>query len=392
MNKKDLSVLYIIDGIGPSAARGVEVVYDNIRLISKLGVVLTLLTTIDSYTDKAKWNEWRKHEMSKNTNIRIVAVDWSWISQRYFAVWFSKFLTFVRAVTLLQEKKYDIVHEYSSSPLMFLKTALLSWIGGTKSIHTILTYNTGILGKPFFSVFGNIINLCILPVESFREQYSPFVRARKLFVLPYGVNMLKYKSKSSRDNKFQLPENKTKILFLGPPEKEKGFHLFVNAASQILSSSKSFFFVAVVYRKKTEESFQKAMELANKKTKKYPQNFVVIEELVKVADLFSQIDVLVIPQITPHGTLVPPLTIIEGMAAQKIVIVSDQKEVKEIVIDKKNGLLFKNNSLVSFVEVLKKLNMKEKRLGYVARETINERFNDKVNVKKLRGLYTELLK
>lgn len=62
----------------------------------------------------------------------------------------------------------------------------------------------------------------------------------------------------------------------------------------------------------------------------------------KVQDYYSLMDILVYPRISKRITeLVTPLKPLEAMAMEKTVVVSDVGGLKELVIDRRNGFVFK---------------------------------------------------
>ena len=72
-----------------------------------------------------------------------------------------------------------------------------------------------------------------------------------------------------------------------------------------------------------------------------------------VQDYYDLIDILIYPRISMRLTeLVTPLKPLEAMAQKKLFIASDVGGHKELVIDKKNGLLFKSGSTTDLAKTV----------------------------------------
>ncbi len=247
-----MKILILADGMGPKAARGIEVIFENIKILNSLGAQITLLTTKDYFTQRESWEEW-KGDMKKRLGIKIHAIEMG--QSKHFihlSIWISKILTFYKAVTLLRGEKFDVIHEYSSSPVIFLRTALLGKILNSKTVHTIITYNSTLWGKPFWGVFSKLLDKVIFTSEIFSTRYQRFISKDKYEIIPLGVDTNKFNITGCYRKIFNLPEKEKIILYIGPPEKSKGVELLLDTLEKIIKKNNQVFFLFAFFRKVTQ--------------------------------------------------------------------------------------------------------------------------------------------
>lgn len=115
----------------------------------------------------------------------------------------------------------------------------------------------------------------------------------------------------------------------------------------------------------------------------------------KVQDYYSLMDILVYPRISKRITeLVTPLKPLEAMAMEKTVVVSDVGGLKELVIDRRNGFVFKAGDVNGLAGKLVDLARRpEKRIetGRQARKDMIETREWSVISQEYRAVYGGLL-
>lgn len=377
-----MKVLILADGLGPSAARGVEIIMETVESLARSKVKIVLLTTIDSLTNKTEWSKWRKDQEEK-FNIQIEGVDWSGLSRFFFFVWVSKILTFFKALWIVSTDKFDVVHEYSSSPVLFLRTFILSKICSAKSFHTIITNNSGFLSRAEFGVFGNLIDKLIFTSRVSAQKYSKFIEKDKIKILPFGIDI-------ERFTLLKKPKTKNKVvLYLGPLETSKGVLLLAKSIREVINIYPATHFLFVFFRRTVRENEAKLLLDVKKQLVGLEGNYTIRNELVNVPKLFQTVDVVVIPQITAHGTVIPPLTLVEAMAAGKIVVAPNQPEIEELVEDEISGFVFANGNVKSLAHGISRGLMAKTQIGETAHNLIQSRYNSQINTKALASLYDQ---
>src|SRR3989344_5579433 len=208
--------------MGPPNARGVEVISDTFIKLSKLGLKIVVVTTLDHFRDHKDFYKWKRSVESKNLKIHVTDLSWLTKKSRYAALGLSKILTTIVATKVAFQEKPEVVHEYSATPFLFLRTFIVSLFGNSKSIHTLITYNNVYLSGPLWGMLGNLLTKVIFPSKVFAKKYSKNIKKEKVVTQSQGVDMKKFMRARERRQDFKLPNNKKIILYLGPPEKNKG--------------------------------------------------------------------------------------------------------------------------------------------------------------------------
>jgi len=385
-----MKVLVLSDGMGQLDARGIEIISEILNKLSRHGIKIILVTTLDHFRDLKLFNEWKKQQEKSGLEIEVIDLSWLTKNNRYLALWLSKLLTSIKAIQIVVSQKPNIVHEYSSSPFLFLRTFLVSLFGNAKKVHTIITYNNKFLSQSFWAIFGNLLNKIVVPSQGFAQSYSRFLDASKIEVMSQGVDINRFASAKANRKLFNISPGKKTILFLGPPEKGKGLFLLLESAPEILAKNSNSYFLFVFHRKLYEREYERALEKIKETFSDHKKAFKVIQSLVDVPTLLKSVDIVALPQTIHHGTLIYPQTLLEAMAARKIVVVSDTKEIREIIKDGKNGYLFENNNPKELVKAIIKAQNAPISISVQAQKEVEEHHNLENTAKNIQEIYTQL--
>ncbi len=106
---------------------------------------------------------------------------------------------------------------------------------------------------------------------------------------------------------------------------------------------------------------------------------------------YAASDVFVIPRppFRPAETLLP-MKLLEAMAMEKIVLVSDVGGMTDVVTDQQNGIVFRKGDTVALLEALShcaNMTASMQRLGKTARETVLSRFSWQASRAELNALF-----
>lgn len=386
-----MKILVLADGLGPLDARGTEIVNEKLTKLAEKGMYVVAVSTLDHFRDQTKYTEWRKEQQKKG--VKIITIDLSWLTKRnrYLALGLSKVLTFLKSAQIAISQKPDIVHEYSSTPFLFLRTYLIALLARAKSVHTIITYNDKYLSSPFLSYLGNLLDLVVVASKSFSQNYSGYLPQNKILVVSQGVCFERFQKAKADRSLFGIPVGKKIILFLGPPEKGKGLFLLLKSAPIILKSNPDTFFLFVFHRKLYPKEYSLALQKIKKTFADDKAKYKIIESLVDVPTLLKSVDVVVLPQTIQHGTLIYPQTLLEAMAAGRKVVISKSPEVEELVKNKLNGFLFKNKDSESLAEALDFALGSPDKVGKKAQDFIKKNHSLEKSVEEIIKAYQKLI-
>jgi len=173
------------------------------------------------------------------------------------------------------------------------------------------------------------------------------IPADKITVIPNAVNIEKFTYGEKADSALRRElglEGKTVLGFIGSFYAYEGIPLILDALPEIIKQQPNIRLLLV--------GGGPQQQLIKEQVAKMQLNeFVVFTGRVshdQVQDYYNQIDIFVYPRLPMRLTeLVTPLKPLEAMAQGRLVVASDVGGHKELIEDKKNGILFKANDASS---------------------------------------------
>lgn len=192
------------------------------------------------------------------------------------------------------------------------------------------------------------------------------ISSEQVFVIPYGVETKKIKSK-----KVYNCTGKLKVLFVGEISPQKGIYTLLESA-ELFNDKVEFHIVGSGYEKLSIENQMKIKKLA-----KY-HGYLLQEKLF---ELYSECDVFLFPSLGDGFGFV----VIEAMAAGLPVICSLNSVGKDVIIDYENGFTFEagninemNDKIEYFIDNREKVES----MGRKASETVKSytwgNYNNKI--------------
>ena len=394
MTTKGKKILVIMDGVGPKSARGSDIIYSILERLVRTGINMHILTLID-YRTRKNWKEWIKDKESK-FDIRFHYLNIP-LLKRFHKLYFHffKVSSFFIILYLYQRHNFNIIHEYSSNPILCYKTALLRVFVNrdVKLYQTLCTANTHSLKGIFIKgikYLDKIVCHSQRTANLLIKKGCPF---EKVVYLPIGVELDKFNKINSfgLDNEYPFPKDKKKILYIGPIAEQKGIYLLADVISEVIRDEPEVFFIFVCSKTFHDKKYKRNKRRLLAKISKYKEHALLVEGMVDTAAFFAISDIFIYPLKSAYGTLSIPLTLLEAMAAGKAIIASSAGGNREAIKDRKNGLLFSIENENQLPELIKELLKKEelrKKLGLAAQRTIKDSFDIKVNSRKLYNLYS----
>lgn len=349
--------------------------------------VYIITTTVPNFTDKDQehiirvpsiplltWSEFRIGLFLKHTKIynKVKNLNFDIIhTQTEFPI--GKFGAFIA-----KDLKIPSLHTYHT---VFEEYTHYISNFGENTLKKIVRKLSKYYIKPFSAV--------IAPTEKTKNLLLSYGVKNKIYVIPTGINLEKFK-KDSTDTQIEdllkslkLKKGSFKLIFLGRISKEKNIGILIDIMPKILKEEKNVQLIIVgdgPDRLELEERVRN-LNLSDNIifTNRIPNDNVPM--YYKLADLF----------ISPSKTETQGLTIIEAMAAHIPVLVYDDTNVKDIVIDKKTGLLFKEEG--DLLEKIKFAIDNKDKISSYANEAfqIADNFSSANFAKRIEKIYQELI-
>lgn len=350
-----MKVLYIVTGIRPPEASGSEFIQNLIFAISKKGVNATVISPIYIHTEKnmGLWTD----EQEKKYNVRFILIDTPSFIKKLFLlhIAITPLLTTVTVLKVLLKERFDIVHEFTSTPAIILRSLIYRFFN-TPSVFTLAVLNKTIFGKLlWFKIFDFGSAYLIPSCEIINKIINIGVKKEKIFYLPPGINTLIFKSKTTKLQARKilgLPKNLIIFTYFGALTEEKGVFDILQASKLLSKETRQKIFIALFcYYLKGSSTFEK---MAKALRDGVPENIKLYEKYVDIPLLLTASDYIIYPQRTGHGTTIPPISILEGLAAEKPIITTDIVGTREI-ITKNRGLLIPPSNPLSLAKIIKKV-------------------------------------
>ena len=397
-----MKVLVVVEGIclpGVSMT-GIGTIYEIQKCLARKGVEVHILTSICQWS---KIPEDRQKEWFDSQEKRHF-IKFHYVHSSYKNIWINHLeikSAFLRRIYQLDKTyKYDIVNEYSSSPLLLIETNLIKKLTHACAIHTWCTYLSGILGSAKTSriCYKRYVDKIIcLTKHMFDEMIEAGWPEAKLTHIPIGIESAHFSGPShgpSLRDQLNIPQDRSVVLFLGPLEERKGAFVLAQACVPVLASYPDVMFVFATFGSGgIDEGHEINKEKLYRLTTGSENSILVLEGHQNVHDLFKMADIFVLPQTSGHGTIANPVTLLEAMASGAACIASDIIGVNEVIDDGQNGLLFQNrNSLNLADRIVELLQSEDLRLslGRRAREKIAAEYDiDKV-VNRILKIYQSI--
>ncbi len=394
--KVTMKTLHIIDGIGPPAARGTELIYEHLKKLANRGISVYILTIIDRYTSQ-DWDIWATKQ-EKEYNIKIYNINIPLLKHWHLGyIIITRILYWFKTLSLQYRNHYDIINDYSSSSFMFYRTVLLRPFCQAKLIHTLCIYNLGVFSSYRFSGGVKYLDRVLCMSKHIKQQTSRLLPDNnKISYFPLGIELNRFTQVNDSVDireKHAFPKNKLVVLYLGPIERHKGIFVLSEASCKIPKTIRlHFVFTCARFLDKSERIKEIKALRESMKCCKHP--FQIITDLVDVPSLMDVADIFVLPQLTAHGTIAYPVTLLEAMASGKAIVASMTEGVNELIFHNRNGFVFTpgcSTELARYIEVLAENPKLRRRIGDAAKTYIKNKHNLDSSVSNLAEIYNDVM-
>lgn len=221
------------------------------------------------------------------------------------------------------------------------------------------------------------------PIRDLMIQYG--IKKSKISVIPTSVDISKFDPALAKNlrNHFQIPDDAMVIGNISGFAKQKAQHILFKAF-EILNQKYSCFLLMA--GNISERRKQKYLPLVSEKV----QNRIIFTGYREdISSILKSIDIYVSSSISEGLSI----AVLEAMAMEKAVVVSDIPVFKSYIIEGYNGLLFKSEdfkALADKISILIEDKTLREELGKNARKTILENFTLEKMIKDTERVYKEL--
>lgn len=282
---------------------------------------------------------------------------------------------------IYKKEKPDIIFHYTIKPNIY--GSLMARALGIPSVAILtgLGYSfieNGIVSKIAKILYKVSLNMSkevwVLNEDDKQELLlNKIVKEKKIFILPgEGVNVEKF---SPIENLNNIPKDKTIFLMVARAFYDKGFREYVEAARRIKEKNKNveFWFLGALGGNSKNGINEEVMRgLENEGVIKYLGHRKDVERVIGGADC------IVLPSYREGISKV----LMEAASMEKPLIASNVTGCKELIDDKKNGLLVQVKSVVDLIEKIEEflqLSLLERKLmGKNGREKMLKEFDEKI--------------
>jgi glycosyltransferase involved in cell wall biosynthesis len=367
---KKTKILYIISNLtrcGP-----VNILYGIIRHIDKEKFEINILT-LSKETEKSMLGDFSK------LDVKIYNIDLSRIGMQLYGK--------TKLKKIVKHINPDIIHTHGIRADVYSSKYITSNIFTT--IHNyphkdyVMAYGN-VLGKWMVKKQVQVINKITNPIAC-SESIS--IEMEKLFdckmdYIKNGINIQKFKKVSNSQKKYVKDKlgidfNKKIIISVGRLTDVKNPIKIIK--SFIESKISGEYMLIMLGDGKLREECQKYSN----------ENVLILGEVSNVNDYLNISDIF----ISASKSEGLPNAVLEAMAAQVMVILSDISPHKEIIEEEtKSGILFnlEKNELVNILNNINKLDLESR--GKKCREIVEKNFSDEVMSNKYQQKYMKVLK
>lgn len=312
-----MRVLYLISGINPPAGWGSEFIQNTIFKLADNGIQATIISPIFKHTPK-NFNDW-KRKIERDHRVKFIVF-------RSSNFYHSSLMATYQAIMELSREKYDIVHEFSSIPMILIRDIVFKLLFKTKIIYSLSVLNTGILGNIKWFTILNIANFYLLPSKMILGVVKKYLGRRKVLFSPPGIFVENFRKKTARQTArkaLNLPQSKFIFSYYGTLTEEKGIVEIVKAARKLKSNPDIL--IAIYAIKRRDREYQ----IDGK-----PANIKIVHAKSNIPNIISASDCLLFPQKTGMGTVIPPISVIEAAASGKPTLALNTPGVSDILPSK----------------------------------------------------------
>lgn len=316
---------------------------------------------------------------------------------RQHSIYTSNSFSYLQKIRLVKNlrkirKDYNILH-YLFTPTKsnaFLVKKFFNYKKDTRSIQTVATVRQDLYSDKEIKkmLFGDLI-ITYSDYAKTKLNTLGFNNVKRIYP---GINLAKYK-KTKKDEELMRKKNISKsnfvINFTGEYTRLGAIDLVIDSFIKITKVIHNAKLTLAVRIKNSQDARKKKLVIKKLRHKKLLKNVSFFDDgNYKMEDVYNLCDISLFPVSNMNGKFDVPLAVIEAMACEKTVIISDLIILKELN-NGKNSVIIKKGSIEQLTKAILNLyNNPEKRIiiGQEARKFAKEKFD----IKKIADIYKQI--
>ncbi len=243
-----------------------------------------------------------------------------------------------------QSTEFDIIHNFSASPLFVFKTILAQkHHKNAKTVHTLKSYSRSVLGSLYLSRILNFVDVVTVHTHIMAEKLKNCgVKKEKIQVIRSHIDTTKFipLNKENLKRKYGYTDQKI-VFYYGSTYFKKGPQNLIRGSSLIKAQ------IIIAPRDYPDQEFFKLI--------KNKPNIKVITEDINVVEYVNLADIIVLPYLDLIATEGNPSCLLEAMACKTPIITSNLPELREIVEPEKDVLMARSGDITSLVVQINRL-------------------------------------
>src|SRR3989344_569683 len=281
-----------------------------------------------------------------------------------------------------QPKEFEIIHNFSASPLFAFKTILAKkHHKNAKTIHTLKSYSRSVLGSLYFCRILNLVDAVTVPTQVMAEKLRNHgVKKEKIQVIHSHIDTTKFipLNKENLKKKYGYTDQKI-VFYYGSTYYKKGLQNLIQGSSLIEAQ------IIIAPRDYPDQDFLNSI--------KDRPNIKVITGDIDVVEYVNLADIVVLPYLDLTATEGNPSCLLEAMACKTPIVTTDLPELREIVEPEKDVLMAKPGDVTSLVLQINRLLDNPQLRTKIAESAYSKskQFDVKIITKQFLDLYQRLL-
>ncbi len=234
------------------------------------------------------------------------------------------------------------------------------------------------LHHSILKIYQKNIQLFIAPSQFMKNIVERFSWNKEKIKVVYNSYSNSFLQKNNLINSEEKIKEEEYLLYFGRLSPEKGLNTLIESVANTKQITKIV---------GTGPSKRELIKLTKKL--QAPVNFLGFKDQKSLLPLIKKAKAVIIPSIWAENM---PLSLLEALSLGKIVIASNIGGLKEVIQNKKNGLLFQTASKQDLIRCLMDLKTKDYNYLKLAARKTAAKFSPQQNTDKIIAIYQKILK